>query len=226
MNNMKLYSSSNFMDAKNEIINSFLHSYDLIWKAIPNIFHLIKTLTNSLDNNFIEIQTGVFVDKTAKISNNATIIGPCIIAANAEIRTNAYIRENVYIGESTIIGNSSEIKNSIILDNAEIPHFNYVGDSILGNFSHLGAGAVISNFRQDRSNIKIHLHDNTVIDSDIQKLGAVIADHVEIGSNAVINSGTLIGKGSRVYPLTQTRGEVPANHILKTDNNLYPIITK
>ncbi len=103
-------------------------------------------------------------------------------------------------------------------------HFNYIGDSILGNFSHLGAGAVISNFRQDRSNIKIRLHDGTVVDSGIQKLGAIISDYVEIGSNAVINPGTIIGKGSRIYPLTQTRGEIPSNHILKADNKLYPII--
>ncbi len=225
MNNKK-YFYDNFMRANNQIIDEFLNEYDYIWKAVPNIYKLIPEIAKKLDDNFIEIQTGVFVEKTAKISQKATIIGPCIIDAGAEIRPNAYIRESVYIGKSTIIGNSSEIKNSIILDNAEIPHFNYVGDSILGNFAHLGAGAIISNFRQDRNNIKIRLNDNIVIDSGIQKLGAILSDHVEIGSNAVINPGTIIGKNSRIYPLTQTRGEIPANHILKNDNKLYPIVSK
>ena len=225
MNNDK-YSYYNFMRVKNQIIDEFLNEYGYIWKAVPNIYKLIQRLAENLDDKFIEIQKGVFVNKTAKISKDATIVGPCIIDAGAEIRPNAYIRENVFIGKYTTIGNSSEIKNSIILDNAEIPHFNYVGDSILGNFSHLGAGAIISNFRQDRNNIKIHLNDNTVIDSGIQKLGAILSDHVEIGSNAVINPGTIIGKNSRIYPLTQTRGEIPADHILKNDNKLYPIVSK
>ena len=157
----------------------------------------------------------VFVDEDTVIEPNAVIKGPCWIGKNCQIRSGAYIRENTIIGDGAVIGNSCELKNCIIFDSCEVPHFNYVGDSILGYKAHLGAGVILSNVRLDRAEVTVNGKDK-VIRTGLRKFGAIIGDHAEIGCNSVINPGTLIGRKSVIYPLTSFGGVLPANTLLKT----------
>lgn len=190
-----------------------------LWEVIPKIKSYILELGESLDkNNYTKIKDNVWVGSNVSISNSATIIGPCIIDDNAEIRPNAYIRGNVIIGKNSVIGNSTEVKNSIIFDNVQIPHFNYVGDSILGYKAHLGAGVIISNLKNDKSNITIKGIEN--IDTNLRKFGAIIGDNVDIGCNSVIFPGTIIYPNVSIYPLVRVRGVIKENSIVKDENTI------
>ena len=196
------------------LVKDLFEEYDQPFEIISNINKFIIELGNKLSNNeFKCINENIWIHKTAKISSKAILVGPLIIMDNVIIRANAYIRGNVFIGSNTLIGNSSEIKNSILLNNTKLPHFNYVGDSILGNNVHLGAGAVISNLKFDKSNVKID-----GVDTKLRKLGAFIGDNVEIGCNSVICPGTVIGKNTIIYPLVMVRGIVEENKIIKKEN--------
>lgn len=199
------------VDTNKTITAYFFNQYNYPWEIIENI----KDIINNIDkSNYTEIMPNVWIGKNVKIDKFANIIGPCIIDDNTEIKNNAYIREFVIIGKNCIIGNSVEIKNSIIFDESFIAHYNYVGDSILGYKSHLGAGAIISNFKINHENINITIN-NEKYKTNLNKLGAIIGDYVEIGCNCVINPGTVIGKNTIIYPLTSIRGEIPSNKIVK-----------
>ena len=189
------------------------------WEILPKIKDFIIELLQNPPNNFTFLSEGVLVGKNVKISEKATIIPPAIIADGTEIRPGAYLRGNVIIGENCVIGNSSELKNCILLNNVQIPHYNYVGDSILGNFAHLGAGSICSNLKSDKTNISIKINDDK-INTNLRKFGGIIGDNVEIGCNSVINPGTIIGKNTRVYPLTSIRGYIPSNLIVKSMDNI------
>ena len=196
------------------LVKDLFEEYDQPFEIISNINKFIIELGNKLSNSeFKCINKNIWIHKTAKISSKAILVGPLIIMDNVIIRANAYIRGNVFIGSNSLIGNSSEIKNSILLNNIKLPHFNYVGDSILGNNVHLGAGAVISNLKFDKSNVKID-----GVDTKLRKLGAFIGDNVEIGCNSVICPGTIIGKNTIIYPLVMVRGMVEENKIIKKEN--------
>lgn len=184
-------------NVENEILNDVLSKYTYPYEVLPDISKIILELGSKLGNDYTKIKDNVWVHKNTEISSTAFITGPAIIMEGACLRHNAYLRENVIIGKNTVIGNSSEIKNSIIMDNSQIPHFNYVGDSILGNYVHLGAGVIIANLRLDKKNIKVE-----GIDTNLRKIGAFIGDNTEIGCNSVICPGTLLNKGSIVYPLS------------------------
>ena len=183
----------------------------------------ICALGPSLDKKrYVETEKNVWIAKSATVAKSALILPPAIIGENAEIRHSAYIRGSVIVGNSAVVGNSSEIKNSILFDKVQVPHFNYVGDSILGYASHLGAGAVTSNVKSDKSHVSV-VRDGEKISVGRKKLGAIVGDFVEVGCGAVLCPGTIIGKGSTIYPLSLVRGTVPENSIFKNKDN---VITK
>jgi NDP-sugar pyrophosphorylase family protein len=219
---MKEIEICNLLDTNNTIAKELFLKCTYPWEVLNKINGYVLTLGNNLskdeynktyDNN----KKPIWIHKTAIIGNFVTIEGPTIIDKEANIRHCAYIRENSIIGEKCIIGNSSEIKNSILFNESKVPHYNYVGDSILGYKSHLGAGVKLSNFKSDGSNININ-YNNQRIDTMLNKLGAILGDNVEIGCNSVTNPGTIICKNSTIYPLLNVRGVINSNTILKSTN--------
>ena len=209
---------SNFLDLSQSISKDLFKDCKFPWEAIPLIKEFIISLGKSLPKeSFEEIKENVWVSKNnVKIYPSAHIDGPAIIDENAEIRHCAFIRGSVIIGKNCVVGNSTELKNVILFNNIQVPHFNYVGDSILGYKSHLGAGAITSNVKSDRSLVTIKYGD-TKIDTGLKKFGAIIGDYVEIGCNAVLNPGTIIGRNSSVYPTTMVRGIIEENTILRSE---------
>jgi len=192
----------------------YLSKYEYPWEALASIKDFILELGKSLSKNeYNEIKENVWVHKSAKVFDSAYLGSPCIIGENTEIRQCAFIRGSALVGDNCVIGNSCELKNVIIFDNAEVPHFNYVGDSILGFKAHMGAGSITSNVKSDRTLVVIH--GDTNIETGIKKVGAFLGDYVEVGCNSVLNPGTVIGRHSNVYPLSSVRGVVPANAIYK-----------
>lgn len=190
-----------------------------IWEVLPKIKDYIIKLGESLDKeNYTQIEDNIWIGKNVKISSLSTIVGPCIIDDNTEIRPGAYIRGNAIIGKNVVIGNSTEIKNSIIFDYAQIPHFNYVGDSVLGYKAHLGAGVIISNLKNDNSNVVVKGKQN--IDTGLRKFGAIIGNNVQVGCNSVICPGTIIYPNTHIYPLTRVRGVIKENMIVKDENKV------
>jgi NDP-sugar pyrophosphorylase family protein len=195
------------------------------WDVLENINSYIKEIyEDCLQNGFTEYSKGVLMGKNASIATTATIIPPAIIGHETEVRHCAYIRGNVITGIGSVIGNSCEIKNSVILDYVQIPHFNYVGDSVIGNYGHLGAGVVCSNLKSDKSLVKVKSEPE--IETGLKKFGAVLADHAEVGCGSVLNPGTIICKNARIYPLTSVRGVIPPDSIMKSVNNIVPINNK
>lgn len=216
MNSLK---STELFEITNPLLKNLFDNTIYPWEILSKIKNFIIETLNNPPNNFKLLKEGVLVGSNVKISENATIIAPAIIADNSEIRTGAYLRGNVIIGENCVIGNSSELKNCVLLNNVQVPHYNYVGDSVLGNFSHLGAGSICSNLKSDKSNVNVKL-DGELIKTNLRKFGAIIGDKVEIGCNSVLNPGTVIGKNTRVYPLTCVRGFIPSNKIVKSMDNI------
>lgn len=191
-----------------------------VFELIPNIKNWIIKIGNKLDKNkYNVIGENIWIEKSVTIDETAKIIGPCIIDENTEIRHCAYIRGCVIIGKNCVIGNSTEIKNSIIFDDCQIPHFNYVGDSIMGYHSHLGAGVIITNLKNDKSNITIK-NEQEKIETGLRKFGAIIGDNVEVGCNSTIFPGTIIMPNTNVYPLTRVRGIIPKNSIVKSEKEI------
>jgi UDP-N-acetylglucosamine diphosphorylase / glucose-1-phosphate thymidylyltransferase / UDP-N-acetylgalactosamine diphosphorylase / glucosamine-1-phosphate N-acetyltransferase / galactosamine-1-phosphate N-acetyltransferase len=189
------------------------------WDALKQITSYLQfRLKPSVQGRLIGkpfISGAVFVGKGTVIEQGAMIKGPAWIGEGCEIRNGCYIRENVIVGSGCVLGNSCEFKNTIIFDEAQIPHFNYVGDSIIGYRGHLGAGAILSNVKLDRTEITIPITDG-IIPTGLKKFGAVIGDFAEIGCNSVLNPGSIIGRNTVLYPGTQWRGVAPANTIIKT----------
>lgn len=169
------------------------------------------------------VSDDVWIAKSAKLAKSASITGPLIICEDAEIRHCAFIRGNAIVGKGAVVGNSVELKNCILFDCAQAPHFNYVGDSVLGYKSHIGAGGITSNLKSDKSNIVVKSKDGEHIETGLRKFGAILGDNVEVGCNSVLNPGSVLGRSSMVYPTTGLRGFIPENSIVKTPDC---IITK
>lgn len=184
------------------------------WEIIPRIKDVVGRIIEEGGEGYTVLSEGVLVGKNVKIAETATIIPPVIIGDDAEIRPGAYIRGDVYIGDGCVVGNSTELKNCILLNRVQVPHYNYVGDSILGNHSHLGAGAICSNLRGDGKNVVVHAERD--YETDLRKFGAIIGDYADVGCGSVLNPGTIIGKRTQVYPLTMTRGVYPSDSIVKS----------
>lgn len=196
----------------------FINRFEFPWEIVCNIKEFFANFNVKNYNNYTEIEEGIFVSKNVKIHKNATLIPPVIIGENTEVRTGAYIRGNVIIGKNCVVGNSTELKNCVLLNNVQVPHYNYVGDSVLGNHSHLGAGAICSNLKIDGKNVVVHGKEN--FNTNTRKFGAVLADNAEVGCNSVLNPGTIIGKNTIVYPLTSLRGVYEENKIVKGSKNV------
>ena len=212
--------TTELFDLSKSVAESFLSQFIYPEEALFDLSFFIAELGSKLDKEkYTEVKKNVWIAKSAKVSSNATILPPCIIDENSEIRQCAFIRGSVIVGKSCVVGNSSEVKNSILFDSVQVPHFNYVGDSILGFKSHLGAGAVTSNVKSDKSNVSI-VRDGEKIVTNRKKLGAMVGDGVEVGCGAVLCPGTIIGKDTTVYPLSLVRGYVPAKSIFKDKNNI------
>ena len=202
-------------DNKATLMANYLSSFNYPWEALKGIKEEIIRIGKTLDKNeYDEISENVWVHKTANIYPSAYLGAPCIIGANTEVRHCAFVRGSAIVGNNCVIGNSVELKNVIIFDSVQVPHYNYVGDSILGYKSHMGAGSITSNVKSDKKNIVIHNGDEN-IETGIKKIGAFLGDNVEVGCNSVLNPGTIIGKNSNVYPLSSVRGVVPENSINK-----------
>ncbi len=215
-----MYKTTELYDLTKTAAGKYLEDFEYPWEALDGIKELILSLGEKLsDDEYDEISEHVWVHKTVKIFPTAYIGAPCIIGRNTEVRQCAFIRSAALIGENCVIGNSTEVKNAIIFDNVQVPHFNYVGDSILGYKSHLGAGAVTSNVKSDRSLVKVRTADG-VIETGLKKFGAMVGDNVEVGCNSVLNPGTVIGRNSNVYPLSSVRGTVPENSIFKNQSDI------
>lgn len=196
------------------IAYDFIEKFTYYFEVLPHIEEFILQLGKQLNEDYVLMKENVWVHKTATISPSASITGPCIIDANTEIRHHAFIRGKAIIGKNCVLGNSCEIKNSILFDHVQVPHFNYVGDSILGFHAHMGAGSICSNIKVDKANVIIK-NMNQKIETNLRKVGAAIGDYAEIGCNSVLNPGTIIGVHSNIYPLTNVRGVVPPHSIVK-----------
>lgn len=194
----------------------YFTSFELISDALTGLHDFILSFPKK---DLIEYSDGVWIEDGVAISSSAEICPPCIIGKGSEIRHSAFIRGNAFIGRNVVIGNSVEVKNAIISDSSEIPHFNYVGDSILGYKAHLGAGAITSNVKSDKSDVLIRIGD-VILNTGRMKVGAFIGDRAEIGCNSVLNPGSVIGRDSIVYPLSSVRGFVPSRSIFKKDGSI------
>ncbi len=194
----------------------YLLQFEYPWQALDGIKDFLISLINSVDKEeYNEISDNILIHKTAVVTPSAFIGAPCIIGANSEIRHGAFIRGSALIGKNCVVGNSSELKNVIFFDNVQTPHYNYVGDSILGYKAHMGAGAITSNVKSDYSNVIIRDGSET-FDTGRKKCGGMLGDYAEIGCNTVLNPGTAIGRHTNIYPLSFVRGTVPENSIMKT----------
>ena len=211
-----MFDINNYCSLDNTLAKNYLLSFRYPWQALRELKEFIMILGESLNKNEYNIPArGVWIHKTACIAASAQICPPCIIGAGTQVRHCAFIRGSVLIGKDCVVGNSTEIKNSILFDRVQVPHYNYIGDSILGYKAHLGAGAVTSNVKSDRSEVCFTFEGN-VIHTELKKFGAIIGDESEIGCGSVLNPGTIIGRNTTVYPLTSVRGVRESNCIVKS----------
>ena len=201
-------------DLSHTLAAEYLSGFTYPWEALKGIKDLILSLGAGLGEDYAEVSPTVWVHKTATVAPTAFLGAPCIIGPGTEVRHCAFIRGSALVGENCVVGNSVELKNVILFDNVQTPHYNYVGDSILGYKAHMGAGSVTSNVKSDKSLVVIHGEEN--IPTNLKKVGDMLGDFVEVGSNSVLNPGTGVGRNSNVYPLSCVRGVIPANSIYKT----------
>ena len=202
------------------IAKELLESVTYPWEALPKIAEFIVELGNKLDSNvYDKIGEDIWIAKNAKVASTAYIHGPAIIGENAEIRHCAFIRGKAIVGEEAVVGNSTELKNVILFNKVQVPHYNYVGDSILGYKSHMGAGSITSNVKSDKKLIIIK-NGEEEIETGMKKIGAMLGDEVEVGCGSVLNPGTIVGKNTNIYPLSSVRGVVPGKSIYKNRNEI------
>jgi NDP-sugar pyrophosphorylase family protein len=205
----------NLYDLTHTAAAELLDGLNYPWEALPKIGELILKLGATLSPEEYEKRgENVWIAKSAKVFDSAYIAGPAIIGPNTEVRQCAFIRGNALVGANCVVGNSTELKNVILFDNVQVPHYNYVGDSILGYKSHMGAGSITSNVKSDKTLVVVHAGDEQ-FETGLKKFGAMLGDHVEVGCNSVLNPGTVIGRNSNVYPLSMVRGFIPEGSIYK-----------
>ena len=188
------------------------------WELLPRIKEIVKNVLATGLEGYHLLEEGVLVGENVKIAKTATIEPPAIIGHNTELRPGAFLRGNVIVGDGCVVGNSSELKNCILLNHVQVPHYNYVGDSILGEYAHMGAGSILSNLKSGGKNIVIH--GDKEYETGMRKIGGLLGDHADIGCGSVLNPGTVIGKNTQVYPLSMLRGCFPENSIVKSQDNV------
>ena len=207
-------------DFSHTLAAPLLEKTEYPWEALKDIKPFILALGETLpEDEYDHPQEGVWIARDAKVFPNAYIGSPCIIGHETEVRPCAFIRGSALIGNGAVVGNSTEIKNAILFDGVQVPHFNYVGDSILGYKAHLGAGAVTSNVKSDKTPVSV-ANGQEKMETGLKKMGAMVGDLVEVGCNSVLNPGTVIGPRSNIYPLSSVRGTVPADHIFKGERGI------
>ena len=202
-------------DLTHSIAGNYLSGYDYPWQALKGIQNLILELGPQLGEDYTEVSPTVWVHKTAAVAPTAFLGAPCIIGANTEVRHCAFIRGSALVGDGCVVGNSVELKNVILFDGVQVPHYNYVGDSILGYMSHMGAGSLTSNVKSDKTLVVVK-NGSEQFPTGLKKFGAILGDYVEVGCNSVLNPGTVVGRNSNIYPTSCVRGVVPENSIWKT----------
>ncbi len=212
---MSFYRTDNLFGTKNSIACSYLFSFTFPWEALSGLGDAILELGAQLDSErYVQTAPDVWIAKDATVAPSASITGPCIIDCGAEVRHCAFIRGNAIVGKEAVVGNSTELKNVLLFDGVQVPHYNYVGDSILGYKAHLGAGAITSNVKSDKSLVIIKTPEGP-LETGRKKVGALLGDYVEVGCNSVLNPGTVLGPHCMVYPTSCVRGAVPEWHIWK-----------
>ncbi len=218
---MKMLTIQELFDLSHTAAADYLRAFQYPWEALSGISQLIVSLGEKLPKDeYREVEPQVWVHRTAKVAPTAYLGAPCIIGAGTEVRHCAFIRGSALVGEGCVVGNSVELKNVILFDSVQVPHYNYVGDSILGYKAHMGAGSITSNVKSDKSLVVIHGEGG--IPTGRKKVGAMLGDCVEVGCNSVLNPGTVIGRRSNVYPLSCVRGVIPADSIYKTGAVIAP----
>ena len=209
-----MYTIQDLFDLSHTRAAAYLAGFTYPWEALDGIGDLIRRLGPTLEPDFAQRAPEVWVHKTAVVAPTAYLGAPCIIGAGTEVRHGAFIRGSALIGEGAVVGNSTELKNVILFDKVQVPHYNYVGDSILGYKSHMGAGSITSNVKSDKLLVEIHAEDGK-IKTGRKKIGAMLGDNVEVGCGSILNPGSIIGRGTNIYPLSSVRGGVDANSIYK-----------
>ncbi len=191
------------------------------WEVLPEIGDFIKNLGKTLSDDYEQREENVWVHKTAHVFDSAYLHGPVVIGPETEVRQCAFIRGNALVGANCVVGNSTELKNVILFDNVQVPHYNYVGDSVLGYRSHMGAGSITSNVKSDKTLVVVKgegMNGTFRLETGLKKFGAMLGDCVEVGCNSVLNPGSVIGRNTNIYPLSSIRGYIPADSIVKTGN--------
>lgn len=208
-------------DLNHTMARKFLEQFEYPWQALDGIGQMILDLASNLDDEYEQIADQVWVHKSTQIAKTANLNGPCIIGAKTEVRPGAFIRGNALVGENCVVGNSTELKNVILFDHVQVPHYNYVGDSILGHYAHMGAGSITSNVKSDKSLVVINDRSHRIkIETGRKKVGAMLGNHVEVGCNSVLNPGTVIGCETSIYPLSCVRGVIPEKSIFKSQDDI------
>ena len=207
--------TTGLFDLSRTLAGEYLARFEYPWQALDGIKELILRLGPALGEEYEELGAGIWVHQTAQIAHSAFLGAPCIIGPNTEVRHCAFIRGSALVGANCVVGNSVELKNVILFDGVQVPHYNYVGDSILGYRSHMGAGSITSNVKSDKTLVAVK-DGGEKIETGRKKFGAVLGDFVEVGCNSVLNPGTVIGPRTNVYPLSCVRGAVPGDSIYKT----------
>ena len=211
-----MYTTTELFDLEHTMAGDYLLAYEYPWQALKGIKDLILELGKNLGEDYTEVSPAVWIHKSATVAPTAFLGAPCIIGAGTEVRHCAFIRGSALVGENCVVGNSVELKNVILFDGVQVPHFNYVGDSILGYMSHMGAGSVTSNVKSDKTLVTVKDGDQK-IETGLKKFGAMVGDFVEVGCNSVLNPGTVAGRNSNVYPTSCVRGVLPADSIWKNN---------
>ena len=210
-----MYTIKDLYDLDHTLAKDYLSQFTYPWEALKGIKDFILELGPTLGDDYTEVTENVWVHKTATVFPSAYLGAPCIIGPETEVRHGAFVRGSALVGANCVVGNSVELKNVILFDHVQTPHYNYVGDSILGYFSHMGAGSITSNVKSDKKLVVVHNGDEH-LETGVKKFGAMVGDYVEVGCNAVLNPGTVIGRHSNVYPTSCVRGVIPENSICKT----------
>ncbi len=227
--NSDLLKVENMYDLSHTQARELLDSVTYPWEALPGIKDFILQLGAKIDTDpelsaqYEKRGDDIWIHKTAKVFDSAYIAGPCIIGAETEVRQCAFVRGSALVGEGCVVGNSTELKNVIIFDSVQVPHYNYVGDSVLGYKSHMGAGSITSNVKSDKTLVVVKGYgdySDISIETGLKKFGAMLGDFVEVGCNSVLNPGSVIGRHTNIYPISPVRGYVPANSIYKTGGEI------
>ena len=212
--------NTELFDLKHTIAEKLFTEYTYPWEVLPHIGDFIRAYGATLPaEEYRKVGEHIWIHKSVQIPPTACMAAPCIIGEGSQIRHGAFLRGNVIIGRGAVVGNSSELKNVILFDGVQVPHYNYVGDSVLGFLAHMGAGSITSNVKSDKTLVKVHADDGD-IETGLKKFGAILGDRVEVGCGSVLNPGTVVGKESNIYPLSSVRGTVDAKSIYKKQGEI------